>query len=52
MTRDEWTDPTDTEASIRDHVRVEVERVPPEEPPTIYYLHTRCFDRCQDWRQG
>lgn len=35
-----------------DHVRVEVERVPPEQPPELYYFHPRCFDAAQDWEQG
>ena len=39
------------EAHGDDHVRVEVERVPPEEPPETYYFHTRCFDRTQAWER-
>lgn len=31
------------QADGADHVRVEVERVPPEEPATTYYFHKRCF---------
>lgn len=40
------------QADGADHVRVEVERVPPERPPKIHHFHKRCFDRCQDWEQG
>jgi len=35
-----------------DHVRVKVERVPPEDPPERYYFHKTCFARTQDWQQG
>jgi len=34
-----------------DHVKVDVEHVPPEEPPKTYYFHKRCFDRSQAWQQ-
>jgi len=36
------------EADDGDHVRLDVERVPPERPPETYYFHPRCFDRAQD----
>lgn len=34
------------------HVKVDVERVPPEEPPKTYYFHPQCFDRSQSWERG
>jgi len=40
------------EADGADHVRVEVERVPPERPPETYYFHPGCFDRAQAWEAG
>jgi hypothetical protein len=40
------------EADGGDHVRVKVERVPPEEPPETFYFHKRCFDGAQNWRRG
>jgi len=36
-----------------EHVEVEVERVPPEEPPRTFYFHTWCFDQtCGSWERG
>lgn len=35
-----------------DHVKIEVKRVPPEEPPETYYFHKGCFDRSQSWERG
>lgn len=40
------------EADGADHVKVEVERVPPEEPAKTFYFHPQCFDRSQSWERG
>jgi hypothetical protein len=40
------------EADGAEHVKVEVERIPPERPAKTYYFHKRCFDRTQNWEQG
>ena len=40
------------EADGANHVKITVERVPPEEPPRKFYFHPRCFDRSQAWERG
>lgn len=39
------------EADGADHVKITVERVPPEQPPQIYHAHKRCFDNAQNWER-
>ena len=40
------------EADGANHVRVEVQGVPPEERPKVYHFHPWCFDRAQSWERG
>lgn len=34
-----------------DHVKIEVERVPPEQPEKTYYFHPHCFENSQNWER-
>lgn len=40
------------EADGADCVKLEVQRIPPEEPPKTYYFHPWCFDHSQSWERG
>lgn len=36
-----------------DHVKVDVEKVPPEERPRTYYFHKHCYrTSCGAWERG